>query len=172
MELCELVGLFILHSISEIYGGNTCGPYRDDGLCYFQIITSSAVDRIRKELTSLFKEKSSLKITIKTNLRIVDFLDFIFNLDSGTFKPYSKPNSSPVYINIHSNHPSNIIKRIPTMISERISRTSSNKEVFGRRAPFYNNALRTSGYKTNISYKEAQTKNTENAERSRSRNII
>ena len=155
-ELCELVGLFILHTLTEIYGDNTCGLYRDDGLCCFHNITSSAADKIRKEITSLFKEKFDLKITIKTNLRIVDFLDVTLNLESGTYKPYSKPNSSPVYINSQSNHPPNIIKRIPSMISERISKISSNKEVFDRAAPFYNNALNTSGYKSNISYKETQ----------------
>ena len=34
-ELCELVGRFILHSLSEKYGLNTSGLYRDDGLCCF-----------------------------------------------------------------------------------------------------------------------------------------
>ena len=58
------------------------------------------------------------------------------------------------------------------MISERISRISSNKEVFDRAAPFYNNALYTSGYKSNISYQEPQTNHTTSAVRSRSRNII
>ena len=83
-----------------------------------------------------------------------------------------KPNSSPVYINTQSNHPPNIIKRIPSMISERISKISSNKEVFDRAAPFYNNALYTSGYKSNISYQEPQTNRTTNTARSRPRNII
>jgi len=120
----------------------------------------------------LFKETFDLKITIKTNLRIVDFLDVTLNLESGSYKPYSQPNSSPVYINTQSNHPPNIIKRIPSMISERISKISSNKEVFDHAAPFYNNALYTSDYKSNISYKEPQTDHTTNAVRYRSRNII
>ena len=51
-ELCELVGLFILHSIGEIYGRNTCGLYRDDGLYCFHNITGSAADKIRKDLCS------------------------------------------------------------------------------------------------------------------------
>ena len=54
------------------------------------------------------------------------------------------------------------------MISERISKISSNKEVFDCATPFHNNALHTSGYKSNISFKEPQT----NVVRSRSRNII
>ena len=37
----------------------------------------------------------------------------------------------------------------------------SNK-VFDHAAPFYNNALKTSGYKANISYKEAQNNNNNN----------
>jgi len=58
------------------------------------------------------------------------------------------------------------------MISERISKISSNKEVCARAAPFYNNSLYTSGYKSNSSYQEPQTNHTKNAVRSRSRNII
>ena len=34
-ELCELVGLYVLYTIGEMYGFNVCGLYRDDGLCCF-----------------------------------------------------------------------------------------------------------------------------------------
>ena len=36
-------------------------------------------------------------------MKIVDFLDVTFNLDDGTYKPFMKPNDSPLYININSN---------------------------------------------------------------------
>ena len=58
------------------------------------------------------------------------------------------------------------------MISERISKISSTREVFDRAAPFYNNALNTSSYKSKILYKETQTNHTTNAVRPRPRNII
>ena len=56
------------------------------------------------------------------------------------------------YVNTHSNHPPNIIKRIPDMISDRTSNISSNKEVFDRFSKFYNDALDKSGYKKKITF--------------------
>ena len=40
-------------------------------------------DRIRKEVIKIFK-KIGFKIEIKTNLKVVDFLDITFNLSNGT----------------------------------------------------------------------------------------
>ena len=80
----------------------------------------------------MFKDEFELKITIQTNLKHVDFLDVTFNLTDGTFQPYYKPNSEPMYISDLSNHPPNIIKRIPDMISDRINNISLNKVVFDR----------------------------------------
>ena len=153
-ELCELVGLFILHTMSEKHGKNTTGLYRDDGLCCFHNMSGPESDRVRKDLIKMFKDKFQLKITIQTNLKVVDFLDVTFNLTTGTYQPYSKPNSQPIYVNALSNHPPNILKRIPEMISERISNISSNTNIFDRAAPIYNEALTDSGYKEKIIYKE------------------
>ena len=65
-----------------------------------------------------------------------------------TFQPYSKPNSQP--------------------ISDRITKNSSNKEVFDRALPCYNDALTTSGYKELIFFNKRSSKN----KRPRSRKII
>ena len=100
-----------------------------------------------------------MKITIETNLKIVNFLDVDFDLKKGTFKPYSKPNNDIMYINTDSNHPPNIIKYISSMISDRISKISSNEQIFRKAAPQYNNALKSSGYNEKITYKKQLTKN-------------
>ena len=100
----------------------------------------------------MFKDEFELKITIQTNLKHVDFLDVTFNLTDGTFQPYYKPNSEPMYISDLSNHPPNIIKRIPDMISDRINNISSNKVVFDRSSKLYNDALERSGYKKKIAF--------------------
>ena len=39
---------------------------------------------------------------------------------NGQCQPYKKPNNTPTYININSNHPPNIIKVLPNIISKRI----------------------------------------------------
>ena len=93
-----------------------------------------------------------LNLTIQTNLKIANFLDVTFNLLDGTYKPYKKPNDNPLYININSNHPSNIIKQIPTIISKRISEISSSEEIFKNAAPYYEDALKASGYEQKLSY--------------------
>ena len=84
------------------------------------------------------------------------------------YQPFKKPNDTPVYINVNSNHPPNIIKSIPEIISKRISDISSNKDIFKQAAPYYNNALSNSGYKDKISYTKEQERNPKN----RGRNII
>ena len=47
----------------------------------------------------------SLKITVETNLHVVNFVDVTFELTTGKYKPYGKPKDDPLYINKHSNHP-------------------------------------------------------------------
>ena len=54
------------------------------------------------------------------------------------------------------------------MISNRISRISSNKDIFDRAAPYYNQALQASGYKEKITFEDKLT----NQKRSRKRQII
>ena len=51
-----------------------------------------------------FKELG-FKIEIKTNLKISDFLDVMFNLTKDTYQPYKKPNDPLQYVNTSSNHP-------------------------------------------------------------------
>ena len=111
-----------------------------------------------------------LALTIQRNLTMGNFLDVTFNLKDGTYKPYKKPNDIPTYININSNHPSNIIKQIPTIISKRMSQISSNEEIFKNAAPYYENALKANGYQQTLSY-QSETLN-EGSRRNRSRKII
>ena len=98
----------------------------------------------------------------------MNFLDITLNLNDSTYKPYNKPNSTPIYVHAQSNHPPNIIKRIPSMISERINKISSNKKIFDRAAHLYNDALQSSGYKEKLKF----NKPTKKTKRTRSRKII
>ena len=62
-ELCELVGLYILHILGEKYGKHGIGLYRDDGLACFGYISGPQTDRIRKDFIKIFKEGFDLRIT-------------------------------------------------------------------------------------------------------------
>ena len=64
--------------------------------------------------------------------------------------PIKKPNDRLLYINTSFNHPSQIIKQLPKIISDTLSRNSSKKEVFNTAKGEYEEALKRSGY-SNIS---------------------
>ena len=167
-EICELVGSYILKMMGDKYGNSNIGLYRDDGLAAFEHANGPQSDRTRKDIIKAFEE-IGLKITIQTNLKVVNFLDITFNLNNGSYKPYKKPNDQPMYINKNSNHPPNIIKKLPDSIGRRISNISSNRKIFEDSAQYYNDALKNSGHNDKIIYTEKEGRNNR---RNRSRNII
>ena len=150
-EVCELVGLVLLAEVSKRFPELNFGLYRDDGLASHSRIPGPKLDRIRKDLHNLFAE-FGLKITIETNLKQVNFLDTTLNLDNDTYAPYRKPNDTPLYIDINSNHPPNIIREIPNTINSRLNSISSTKYDFDSAKPDYQKALRSSGYNQELSF--------------------
>ena len=126
------------------------GLYRDNGLADFSNISGQA-DRIKKDIKRIFVELG-LKIEIKTNMKIADFLDVTFILTNGMYYPFKKPNNTPTYINTKSNHPPTIIKNLPASIGRRISDLSQNEEIFSKAKPYYKEALKSSGYNEKILY--------------------
>lgn len=167
-EVCELVGLYVLHLIKTKLRMTNVGLYRDDGLAVLKSKSGSEADRIRKNLIKMLKSLG-LQITVELNLKTVNFLDINLSLETGLCRPYRKPNDNPVYINRESNHPPSIIKRIPESIGKRISSISSNEQVFRSAAHLYDEALRSSGYKEKIAYTESKEKK---KRKNRSRKII
>ena len=150
-EIWEIVGLYIWSFLGKVYGIQNVGLYWDDGLACLHKISGPASDKIRKDMIRTFRENFGWKITITTNLKIVNFLDVTFKLCPRKYQPYKKPNNTP-YINVSSNHPSNIIKALTNNISKWISNISSDKATFGNAAPSYNDVLSASGYKENLTY--------------------
>ena len=127
------------------------------------------MDRARKNVIKIFKEVG-FKIEIQTHLKIVNFLDVTFNLASGTYRPYKKANESLLYINTSSNHPPQVIKQLPTSISERLSNNSSNEEIFNASKYEYETALKNSGYhQTKLIFSKKEQRK---QKRIRNRNII
>ena len=171
-EVCELVGCFILKQIKSIMNINDVGLYRDDGLGVMRNLSGPETDRKRKDLINIFKD-CGLSITCETNLKIVNFLDIQLNLENNTIRPYMKPSNNPVYINKHSNHPPNILQKLPKSISRRISDISSNENIFKDSITIYENALKSSGFNENLTYTTTSVNKKENEEKKkRKRNII
>ena len=61
-----------------------------------------------------------------------------------------------------SNHPPEILKRLPTSIRELLSKNYSNKQIFDSVKPEYEEALKKSGYQASLEYIEAKVDNIEN----------
>ena len=95
-------------------GSNNVGLYRDDGLAIIQKANGPKVDRLRKDIISIFKDEGH-------NLIETDFLDVSFNLNTGKYFPFKKPNNAPLYIHSKSNHPPSIIKQLPSMTNKRMT---------------------------------------------------
>ena len=107
VEVCELVGLYLLDILRKEFGDNKIGLYRHDGLSCFQNLSGPESKKIKKKLCKIFKNHG-LNITVECNLRITDFLDVTFDLRIGKYYPYRKVNSELLYIHKQSNQLSSI----------------------------------------------------------------
>ena len=87
------------------------------------------MDKKRKTIIKIFKD-IGFSIDIQANLKNVDVLDVTLNLQNGTYHPYKKLNDKMLYIHQSSKHPAQSIKQLPNSISERLSKSSSNPEIF------------------------------------------
>ena len=123
-EVCELVGLFLLSKLQHL--NLDLGLYRDDGLGVC-CLRARQVEKIKQQMCEIF-QKHDLKITIDVNHKIVNFLDVTLDLDTGIFKPFQKPNDTPLYVNRLSNHPPSIIQNIPAAVNKRLNSISANEE--------------------------------------------
>ena len=166
-EVCELAGLYLLNKIKPLLGSSNVSLYRDDGLAIVHKANGPKVDRLRKDMISLFKDEG-LSIAIDTNLIETDFLDVSFNLNTGKYFPFKKPNNTPLYIHSKSNHPPSIIKQLPSMTNKRISSLSCDETEFNKAKITYETALKNSGYQATLKFE----KTSQNTRRNRNRKVI
>ncbi|KAL5010142.1 hypothetical protein ScPMuIL_012447 [Solemya velum] len=132
-ETCELVSLFILSQLREL--NIDVGLYKDDGLA-ISPKTPRQTELIKNQICSIFTN-NILKITIEANKSIVNFLDVTFKIASGMYKPYLKPNNTPMYVHTESNHPPTILKNIPESINRRIRNISATETDFNEALNIY-----------------------------------
>ena len=86
-------------------------------------------------------------------------------MNTGTYKPYGKPNDETLYAHAKSNHPANILKQLPISIETRLSNLSSNSEIFHEASKHYQNILNqygnmgmTTNFNTNQQIMKMKTK--------------
>ena len=66
--------------------------YRDDGFAVLKNKSGLQSEQVKKNIHKIFKEHG-LDINIQCNIKIVNYLDVTFNLNDGTYHPYTKPNN-------------------------------------------------------------------------------
>ena len=74
-EVCELVGNFLLHKLSEKYKRKNLVLYRDDGLAIFKNVNGSDPEKIKKHFCILFIDHD-LELTIQCNREVVCHFEF------------------------------------------------------------------------------------------------
>ena len=97
-EFCELVGLLILSKLKCEFKNKDVVLYRDDGLAVFRNMDPRSTENQRKRIANCF-DTLGLKITMQSNLKIVNYLDVAFNLTTPILYPYRKLANPPMYIN-------------------------------------------------------------------------
>ena len=88
VEICELVGLFILDILNEenIFCDGNFGIYRDDGLAVVDILPEPDMERKVEQLRKVFKN-IGFDVTIEANLFVTDFLDVTLDYGWATYGP-------------------------------------------------------------------------------------
>ena len=114
---------------------------------FFRKISGQQAQKKQKYSKNSQRQKS-LQIIIKCSLKILDYLDVTLSLDDATYRPSHKPNEETTYIHVESDHPPQIIKKIPRSIEKR-PRLSSTKEIFENSKGCYKQRLRQCGYNEN-----------------------
>ena len=114
------------------------------------------MDKKRKTIFKIFKD-IDFNIDIQTNIKEVDILDVTLNLQNGTYRPCKNPNDKLLYIHSSPNHQTLIIKQLSNCISERLSKNSSNQEIFNTAKVEYEDALKKSGYSVDLKYTNSKS---------------
>ena len=113
-----------------------------------------------------------MRVTIKANMKVVDYLDITLDLMTGLHKPFIKPNTKPLYVHSKSNHPNSILKNIPANVNKRLSMLSSNEEVFNSSTKLHQEALEASGYTHKLKFEKQDLESmNKTKKKSRSRRI-
>ena len=108
-----------------------------------------------------------IEITIKGNLKMVNFFHVTFNLHKNTSHKESQITSLAILI-----HPPTTIRELPKSIGKRLSELSCNKQILEKAIPPYNDAFKKSGFKENLAYKPKTTTSNILDKKQGKRNII
>ena len=102
----------------------------------------SQLEQTKKSIQKTFKEHG-LDIIIQGNMKIVNNLFVTFNLNDGTYKPYTKPNNEIKYIHRDPKRPPDVIRQISLSLESRLSTVPYNEKFFKNQYPFFKKHCKT-----------------------------
>ena len=82
---------------------NDFGLHHHDGLAVLKNKSALQSEQVKKSIQKISRGHG-LDIIIQCNMKIVNYLDVIVNLNDGTCKPHKKENNEIKYIHNDSNH--------------------------------------------------------------------
>ena len=81
-------------------------------------------------------------------MKLVNYLEITFNLNDGTYKPYTKLNNKIIYLHKDINQPPVVtIREILVFIESRLTTLSYNEKIFQEALPPNHKVLQNSGIK-------------------------
>ena len=89
VQVCELVGTYVLNNLSKKYSKGNFGLYSDDILAILKYKCGPQSEQVKKSISKEFKEHE-LDIIIQRNMKLVNSLEVTFNLNDGTYKHHEK----------------------------------------------------------------------------------
>ena len=96
-EIYKLVGLYILHDLTEDKKINKTkyGLYRDDGLLIVKQRSPRIIDQLRKSITKFF-QKNDLKVKTELCNQSVDFLNITMDLKKKVYSLFRWENAKTI----------------------------------------------------------------------------
>ena len=170
-QVTDLIGLYILHRLKTEIPEVQFTLYRDDGLGTHQKFSDTKIKSIKNRLKAIF-DSIGLEMVVDLKLTKVDFLDVSMDLSDDSFKPFRKPNDTPVYVHKLSNHPPHVSKNLPKAINKRINQLSSSEQIFNNSKHDYEVALKKSGHHQTLTYRPNADSNNRKKRKQRNRDEI
>lgn len=93
-------------------------------------------ESVKKKAIKVFKD-FGLKMILKANLHVMNFSNIAELLRNNTNEPCRKPKNHHVYMDKNSNLQKAILRKLPKLISKRLSDLSSTIKIFEKATPIY-----------------------------------
>ena len=159
-EVCELVGLYLLHLLQET--GVDLGLYKDDLLGVTRL-RGRSLEKMRQRITAIFQE-NGIKVIGTVGPEATDFFDIFLDLRAGTYRSFVKEGHLPIYVHNQSN------QNIGLGVNKRLSMLNSSEELFKQAMPVYQKALLRSKHNHQLKYNKDEVEGRPTRRR-RTRNI-